>query len=74
MGHKADLLFVYEPCQTILEELEYSTTKLEFKPIVRDALVFIINQANPISSLTKNQILSTKSYLCKSDINGKTSN
>lgn len=43
LNHESDLLFVYEPSQTILGEMKHNNTKLEFKPIGRDALVFITN-------------------------------
>ncbi len=56
MNHEVDLLFVYEPSQTILEEMEQQHAELVFKPLGRDALVFIENESNPVNSLTKKQI------------------
>lgn len=56
MNHEVDLLFVYEPSQTILEEMKQQNAEFEFKPLGRDALVFIENESNPVNSLTKEQI------------------
>jgi phosphate transport system substrate-binding protein len=50
------LLLVYEAPDYVQEELAASSQLLEKKAIGRDALVFIVNDANPIQSLTKDQL------------------
>ncbi|MDR0838299.1 MAG: substrate-binding domain-containing protein [Oscillospiraceae bacterium] len=49
-----DVLIVYEPPKDTLEQYGKN---LEFAPIGRDALVFLVNAANPVSSLTTEQLL-----------------
>ena len=56
INHEADLLFVYEPSQVVLQEMMDANAQLEFKPLGRDALVFIENDTNPVTSLTQQQI------------------
>ena len=51
----ADLLLVYEAPDSVKEELE-SGPELEVAAIGRDALVFIVNEQNPVQSLTQDQI------------------
>jgi phosphate transport system substrate-binding protein len=50
------LLLVYEAPDYVQEELNASAQLLEKKAIGRDALVFIVNDANPIQSLTQDQL------------------
>jgi phosphate transport system substrate-binding protein len=50
------LLLVYEAPDYVQEELTASSQLLEKKAIGRDALVFIVNDANPIQSLTQDQL------------------
>ncbi len=52
---EADLLIVYEPAETIVERMK--TEPLCIKPIGLDALVFLANAANPLSSLTMEQLV-----------------
>lgn len=52
----SDILIVYEPPQSILKEIQRYDTELEFKPLGRDALVFLGNESNPVTNLTKEQI------------------
>ncbi len=56
MKGEADILFVYEPSQIILEEMKEQYAEFEFKPLGRDALVFIANDSNQVSSLTQQEI------------------
>lgn len=53
----SDILFVYEPSQTVLQDMMRLYAELDFKPLGRDALVFITNETNPVSSLTKQEII-----------------
>lgn len=51
------ILVVYEAPEYVQEELAASDIILEQKPIGRDALVFIVNENNPVKSLTRQQLL-----------------
>lgn len=52
---KSDLLLVYEPAQPTIDELDVFHT-MDMREIGLDALVFIVNEDNPIESLTSDQI------------------
>ena len=52
---EVDLLIVYEPAETIVERMK--TEPLCIKPIGLDALVFLANTANPLNSLTMEQLV-----------------
>ena len=47
---------VYEAPDYVKEELKEANAQLEQKPIGRDALVFIVNENNPVKSLTRQQL------------------
>jgi len=53
----AQLLLVYEPSRDALDYAENSGVDIEFTPIGLDALVFLINEHNPVDSLTYQQVL-----------------
>lgn len=53
---EVDLLIVYEPSEEIVERMKEEP--LNIKPIGLDALVFMVNQANPVQSLTMEQLVS----------------
>lgn len=50
------ILVVYEAPDYVKKELEEAKAELESKPIGRDALVFIVNENNPVKSLTQQQL------------------
>lgn len=50
-----DILLAYEPADSTKEELE-EYEPLDMQPVGRDALVFVVNEDNPVDSLTKEQI------------------
>ena len=50
------MLVVYEAPDYVKEELQEANVELEQKPIGRDALVFIVNEENPVKSLTRQQL------------------
>jgi len=52
---KSDLLLVYEPAQPTIDELDVFHT-MDCREIGLDALVFIVNEANPVNSLTSEQV------------------
>lgn len=51
-----ELLVVYEAPDYVKEEIAAAGVELEQKPVGRDALVFIVNEENPIESLTLAQL------------------
>lgn len=57
MNGYTDLLVVYEPSEEVKAAMEESDVKLQLKPIGKDALVFMTNSANPVSSLSSSQIV-----------------
>lgn len=52
----ADFLLAYEADEATKEIIKKSTVELEYHAIGKDALVFLANLGNPISSLTTQQI------------------
>ena len=50
------MLVVYEAPDSVKEELETANVQLEQKPIGVDALVFIVNEDNPVTDLTQQQL------------------
>lgn len=52
----SDILLVYEAADETKQELETIGTELDSTPIGNDALVFIVNEDNPVESLTTEQI------------------
>lgn len=55
--YSAKMLVVYEAPEYVKEELAEAKAELEQKAIGRDALVFIVNENNPVQSLTRQQLL-----------------
>ena len=53
----ADLLLVYEAAEVTKQQLAEIDTELTVEPIGRDALVFIVNEDNPVQSLTQEQLI-----------------
>jgi len=51
-----DLLLVYEGSGSTQKEIAQSPVKLKMDPIGRDALVMIVNESNPVQSLTQAQL------------------
>ena len=51
-----DILIVSEPSPDVFSEMEAKGFKYEMAPIATEALVFIVNAANPVESLTIEQI------------------
>lgn len=52
----AQLLIVYEAPDYVKDEIAQAGTQLEQKAIGWDALVFIVNEDNPVQSLTQDQL------------------
>ena len=50
------LIIAYEAPESVKEELKADGDPLEQKAIGRDALVFIVNEDNPVQSLTRQQL------------------
>ena len=53
----ADLLLVYEPSDDAWQMADEQKVKLEYAPIGLDAPVFLINEDNPVESLTRQEIV-----------------
>lgn len=53
---RADMLIAYEAPEDAVETAQYSGYTWTAEPIGRDALVFLVNEGNPIESLTEQQI------------------
>lgn len=51
------LLLAYEPSENAKKRIAESKVELDMRPIGRDALVFIVNEGNPVESLTWQQIV-----------------
>jgi len=56
INNQADLLLVYEADESTKAELQTRGVELEYHPIGRDALVFLINSNNPVKNLTTKQL------------------
>ncbi|MDR2153386.1 MAG: substrate-binding domain-containing protein [Helicobacteraceae bacterium] len=54
--HRADLIFVFEPSNDQLAEAKKAGVEFELTPIGKEAFVFLVNEQNPIKSLTIEQI------------------
>lgn len=54
---RSDLLLVYEAAEVTKQELADIGTELTITPIGRDALVFIVNEDNPVDNLTQQQLI-----------------
>lgn len=52
-----DILLVYEAAEDTKKLLEDIGTEMEIVPIGLDALVFIVNEQNPVQSLTQEQLV-----------------
>lgn len=55
--YSPELLIVYEAPAYIQQEIADSGVELEITPIGRDALVFMVNEQNPVQSLTHQQLI-----------------
>ena len=55
-GDSVKLIIAYEAPESVKEELKTDGDPLEQKAIGRDALVFIVNEDNPVQSLTLQQL------------------
>ena len=54
--YTAKMLVVYEAPDYVKEELQKANVELEQKPIGVDALVFIVNEDNPVQALSQQQL------------------
>ena len=55
-GDSVRLIIAYEAPESVKEELKADGDPLEQKAIGRDALVFIVNEDNPVQALTQQQL------------------
>lgn len=56
MNGDCDILVVGEPNAAVYEEMEKEGFKCEIRDIATDALIFVVNESNPVESLTTDQI------------------
>jgi phosphate transport system substrate-binding protein len=56
INKKADIIFVTEPSAEELKLAENANMELEVIPIVKEGFVFLVNEKNPIESLSVKQI------------------
>lgn len=52
----ADLIIAYEPPESFEQMRQEAGQEIIVRPIGRDALVFLVNESNPVKSLTQQQI------------------
>lgn len=57
MDGNADLLLSAEPADSVVAERAERNYDWEMAPIATDALVFLVNEANPVDSLTHQELL-----------------
>lgn len=56
MFRTSELLIAAEPAESVVREKEEAGFEWEMAPIATDALVFLVNEANPVESLTVEQV------------------
>ena len=56
MEGRADLLIVAEPSPVVFEELDKKMVEITMEPFATDALIFVVNENNPVDSLTADEI------------------
>ncbi len=56
MAHECDLLIVGEPNAAIYTEMEEEGFKADIETIATDALIFVVNESNPVTNLTTEQV------------------
>ena len=53
-----DILIVYEASDDTIHRIQHEYGNFDITPIGRDGLVFLVNEDNPLNSLTQNQLVS----------------
>lgn len=73
MDRGVDLVIAYEPAQSVYDAIEESGQELNIKPIGKDALVFMANEGNPVTSLTGEELLDIYTGRCRdwSEVGGE---
>lgn len=56
MQGNADLLIAAEPNAAVFDEMEEAGFEVQMEPLATDALVFMVNENNPVDSLTAEQL------------------
>lgn len=57
MWDSCDILIASWPALSIFEELAAENFQYEMEPIATDALIFVVNESNPVDNLTTEQII-----------------
>lgn len=56
MWGECDIIIAAEPSTSVVEEMKSNGFKYEMTPIAMDALIFVVNEANPVDNLTTEQL------------------
>ncbi len=56
MWGECDIIIAAEPSTSVVEEMKSNDFKYEMTPIAMDALIFVVNEANPVDNLTTEQL------------------
>ncbi len=56
MWEECDILIVSQPNAAVFEEMEYQGFEVDMTPIATDALIFVVNENNPVDNLTTEQV------------------
>ncbi len=56
MWGECDILIVSQPNAAVFDEMEEENFKIDMSPIATDALIFVVNENNPVDNLTTEQV------------------
>ncbi len=56
MWGDCDILIVSQPNAAVFDEMEAENFKIDMTPIATDALIFVVNENNPVDNLTTEQV------------------
>ena len=56
MRGECDIIIAAEPSTSVVEEMKANAFDYKMTPIAMDALIFVVNEANPVNNLTTEQI------------------
>ena len=56
MWGDCDIIIAAEPSTSVVEEMAQNGFQYEMTPIAMDALIFVVNEANPVDNLTTEQL------------------
>ncbi len=56
MWGECDIIIAAEPSTSVVEEMKANAFDYKMTPIAMDALIFVVNEANPVNNLTTEQL------------------